>query len=58
VSEVNLSGEFKAEVWVEEWMKTTKKKPSIPTEWGTMLGWFANAIMAGYDHAKNEESKV
>ncbi len=52
--DINLSGEFSAEVWVDEWMKTIKKKPSIPTDEGTMLSWFANAIMAGYDHAKNE----
>jgi hypothetical protein len=35
-------------------MRITKENPSIPTDEGTMLGWFANAIMAGYDHAKND----
>jgi len=49
--EVNLHDEFSAKVWVDEWMKTISKNPSIPTDRGTMLGWFANAIMAGYDYA-------
>jgi hypothetical protein len=40
-----------ARVWVEKWMEHLKKDPSIATDEGTMLGWFANAIMAGYDTA-------
>ena len=52
--EVNLCGEFDAMVWVEEWLRTIEKNPSIPTDADTMLGWFANAIMAGYDRAKRE----
>jgi len=55
--EVNLLNEFSAEVWVREWMKTIKKHPEIPTDEGTMLGWFANAIMTGYDYARNEEQQ-
>ena len=52
---INLHGTMDAEIWVKEWMKTIKKHPEIPTDEGTMLGWFANAIMAGYDAAKRKE---
>jgi hypothetical protein len=37
---------FDATHWVEEF---AKQHPEI--DQGEMLGWFANAIMAGYDHA-------
>ncbi len=51
MEEVNLNDTFDAKIWTQEWLKTIKKKPSIPTDEGTMIAWFANAIMAGYDHA-------
>lgn len=41
-----------AQVWVHEWMRTIKDHPGIATDEGTMIGWFANAIMAGYDTAQ------
>lgn len=40
-----------ARTWVQEWMKVTGEKPEIAMDEGMMLGWFANAIMAGYDTA-------
>ena len=49
-----LYGEFDARVWAKEFIKSVKKKPSIATDEGTMIGWFANAIMSGYDKAKKE----
>jgi hypothetical protein len=55
---INLSNEFDAMVWVKEWMRITKENPSIPTDEDTMLGWFANAIMAGYDTAKREDKAL
>lgn len=51
---VRLQGEFDAAVWVDGWTATIAEHPSIPTDEGTMLGWFANAIMAGYDHARHD----
>lgn len=45
-----------ARVWTEEWMKTIKEHPGIPTDEGAMIGWFANAIMAGYDTASMRRS--
>jgi len=38
-----------ARVWADEWAKTIAEHPGIATDPGAMLGWFANAIMAGYD---------
>lgn len=57
-SDVVLVGEFDAEVWVNEWLRTIEESPFIPTDRGTMIGWFANAIMAGYDHAHQEVTEV
>ena len=51
-----LCGEFSAKVWAEEFVKSVKKNPKIATDEGTMLGWFANAIMAGYDKANQEKA--
>jgi len=50
-----LIGEFDAKVWAEEFVKMVKAKPGIATDEGTMIGWFANAIMAGYDQRASEE---
>lgn len=53
-----------AKKWAKEFMRTFKEKGLDTTEasdWideGLMLGWFANAIMAGYDEARRRyESK-
>lgn len=48
---MNLTQTFDARIWADEWMKAIEKNPQIPTDYGTMLGWFANAIMAGHDEA-------
>lgn len=40
-----------ARVWAKEWLNTIQEHPDIPTDEGSMIGWFANAIMAGYDSA-------
>ncbi|MCK5128142.1 MAG: hypothetical protein KAR42_17940, partial [candidate division Zixibacteria bacterium] len=50
-AKASLDDKFDARTWVKEWIKTIRKTPSIPTDEGTMIGWFANAIMAGYDYA-------
>uniref|UniRef100_A0A6M3IE39 Phage protein n=1 Tax=viral metagenome TaxID=1070528 RepID=A0A6M3IE39_9ZZZZ len=49
MNERELIGNSDAKVWAEEFVKIVKKKPSITTDEGTMIGWFANAIMTGYD---------
>ena len=49
MSEIKLNDTIDATIWTKEWMKTIKEHPEIPTDEGTMIAWFANAIMAGYD---------
>jgi len=40
-----------AVVWARSWLEHVRLNPSIATDEGTMVAWFANAIMAGYDEA-------
>lgn len=52
-----LIGCTDAQVWAREFVKLVKEKPSISTDEGTMIGWFANAIMAGWDKGAQEEKE-
>lgn len=36
-----------ATVWTDEWLRTIAEHSDIPTDWGTMVDWFANAIEVG-----------
>lgn len=47
-----------AAIWADEWAKTIAAHPEIPTDKDTMIGWFANAIMAGYDTASFRSGKA
>lgn len=38
-----------AVVWAKEFVEMVKSKPSIATDEGVMISWFANAIMIGWD---------
>ena len=49
-----LIGNMDAKIWAEEFVKLVKIKPTIATDEGTMIGWFANAIMAGKDAGDGE----
>jgi len=40
---------FDAAVWAKAFVAHVKANPEIATDEGTMIGWFANAIMRGYD---------
>lgn len=55
---LNLSGQMDAQVWVDKWLETIAENPDIPNDEGTMLGWFANAIMTGFDKAKTEDYMI
>ncbi len=37
--------------WAKAWMEHIAKNRQIPYDEGTMISWFANAIMAGFDEA-------
>lgn len=50
--ETDLIGEFDARVWAEEFVRIAEENPGIAHDEGTMLGWFANALMAGFDTAR------
>lgn len=39
--------------WAKVWLDTIRRYPNIPYDEGAMIGWFANAIMAGYDARPN-----
>lgn len=48
-------GEWDAQKWAQFWLETIEKHPNVPHDEGTMIGWFANAIMTGYDARLKEE---
>lgn len=57
--EVNLHSTTDARVWASEFMRIIVKSESpVIIDEGLMLGWFANAMMAGYDQAKREEPET
>ena len=47
-----------ARAWADEWLRTLKEHPDIATDRDTMIGWFANSIMAGYDTAASRSSNA
>jgi hypothetical protein len=51
MTETNLHDTMDAKVWAAEFVKTFLNNPCIAADEGTMIGWFANAIMAGFDEA-------
>lgn len=40
---------FAASDWARDFVQQVRLNPSIATDEGTVCGWFANAIMRGYD---------
>lgn len=57
MSNNDLVGETDAQIWAKRWLEIIAENPDIPTDEGTMIGWFANAIMAGYDQGRQQEQK-
>lgn len=53
-----LPNTIDARVWAKEFIKTVKKYPDIPTDMETMVGWFANAIMAGVDESQRRIDSI
>ena len=45
-------------LWAEEFHKTAQRLGYQPMDEGWLIGWFANAIMAGYDHAPRIAAQV
>lgn len=57
MSNSDLVDEFDAQVWAKRWLEIIAENPTIPTDEGAMISWFANAIMSGYDKGKRDEQK-
>ncbi|QNN99116.1 hypothetical protein SEA_FAUST_10 [Streptomyces phage Faust] len=47
-----------AQYWAQEFMKIWQNEPIDIMDEEMMLGWFANAIMAGYDEARRKYEMV
>lgn len=45
---------FDCREWAREFVERVKNNPSIATDEATMTGWFANALMRGYDERNKE----
>ena len=41
-------------MWAREFMKIWQSEPIDVLDEDLMLGWFANAVMAGYDEARRK----
>lgn len=50
---ITLCSTFDARVWAKEFLE---QNPECTISFEIMIGWFANSLMAGYDHAKREKS--
>lgn len=52
-----LVGNPDANDWADLFVETVGERPEVATDRDTMVGWFANAIMAGWDTAarRNQE---
>ena len=57
MDKANLNGTTDAAVWASEFMRLFGQRLNEIDE-GLMIGWFANAIMAGYDHAARTALEV
>ena len=51
MNEKDFMHSFDAQVWAKAFIEHVRENPAIATDEATMLGWFANALNAGYDHA-------
>lgn len=47
---------FDAVDWAEEFVRIVKERPTIPTDEAAMIGWFANALMRGFDEANRRHA--
>ncbi len=51
MSEIKLHQTTDAKAWTDEFMRLNPQGQQS-LDWGTMIGWFANAIMCGMDHQR------
>ena len=59
MSDTSFTQSFDAAVWAKAFVEHVNRNPSIATDEGTMIGWFANALMRGYDeHARRSTDEA
>mgnify|MGYP003646305149 CR=1 FL=1 len=56
--EIDLHSVTDARVWAREFIRISGANPGITRCEGKMLGWFANAIMAGYDLSNRQRKEA
>lgn len=49
LSDLDILQSFDAQVWAKAFVQYVAVNPSIATDEATMISWFANALMRGYD---------
>lgn len=49
IEALSKANEFSADVWARQFVNLMAQAPEMATDHGTMLAWFATAIMNGYD---------
>jgi hypothetical protein len=52
LDEPNFHESMDARDWARAFVAHVTANPAIATDEGAMIGWFANAIMRGYDTAR------
>ncbi len=52
--DTDLFGRFDARWWAARFAARARRSPSLATDEGAMLAWFAGAIMAGYDRGHDQ----
>lgn len=58
MTDTTFSQSFDAQDWARAFVERVRENPSIATDEATMLGWFANALMRGYDeHARRASTE-
>ena len=53
----NVVQSFKAEHWAASFLQTLRENPGIVIDHELMQCWFANALMAGYDHHRYQSKE-
>jgi hypothetical protein len=53
--DVKFMQSLDARDWAKAFCERVRKNPHIATDEGTMIGWFANALMRGHDEATKKE---
>jgi hypothetical protein len=54
IRDIEIKESFDARIWAREFIARVHLNPAIPTDEDTMTGWFANALMRGYDERDRE----